>query len=615
MSDRKTRIMKWVRPQLLAVGTVALATLARFALEPLLDARAVYLVFALPVVTSAVFGGPIAAASATVLSVVTADTLFDNGPILAHMVQLVLFLILAGTVMVLVARLGRARLAAETSAADRAALADELGLLIDSAANYAIIKLDASRRIAIWNKGAERLLGWTEDQAIGRFRCDGLPSDRLCDSLEEDCTVAESQGRADRDIVQHRPDGRAFPANRTVTALRDEAGRLRGFGVVIRDLTEDRAAAEQLRAQQAHLESILATVPDAMIVIDTDGLITSFSAAAERLFGYAEAELVGTNVSRLMPQPDRGRHDGYISSYLKTGQRKIIGIGRIVVGQRKDGSTFPMELSVAEAGDRENRIFTGFIRDLTEKQRSELRLKELQSELIHVSRLSAMGTMASTLAHELNQPLTAIANYLEAARDLIDQPDEETLSLVREATAEGAKEALRAGQIVRRLREFVARGEVEQRVVDLPPLIGEAVALGAVGAREKGVATMIQVAPDVDPVLADGVQIQQVLVNLVRNAVDALGGTDGAQIWVRAEAKGPDAMRISVLDNGPGIPDGVASQLFSAFVSTKDNGMGLGLSICRTIVEAHGGRIWAEPREGGGAAFHFTLPKVTGDDT
>ena len=170
---------------------------------------------------------------------------------------------------------------------------------------------------------------------------------------------------------------------------------------------------QDLIAREAHLKSILDTVPDAMIVIDPRGIVQSFSSAAERLFRYTAGEVIGKNIKMLMPQPYRDGHDGYLKRYAETGERRIIGVGRVVVGERKGGSTFPMELSVGEMRSSNKTYFTGFIRDLTERQNTETRLQELQSELVHISRLTAMGEMASTLAHELNQPLSAIANYLK----------------------------------------------------------------------------------------------------------------------------------------------------------------------------------------------------------
>src|SRR3569833_1362207 len=274
---------------------------------------------------------------------------------------------------------------------------------------------------------------------------------------------------------------------------------------------------------EAHLRSILATVPDAMVVIDERGIILSFSAAAEKMFGYGEPDVVGENVRILMSSPDRERHDQYLVNYLTTGKRKIIGVGRITTALHRDGSTFPMELSVGEAWLGERRIFTGFIRDLTERQQTLLRLQDLQSELAHVGRVSEMGTLASSLAHELNQPLTAVATYCESARDLLDnKPDAETLAMVREALDEAAEQAVRAGQIVRRLRDFMSNGEMERQVESLQRLINEANALALVGSREHGIDVQQSLDPNADLVFVDRIQVQQVLVNLIRSAIDAM---------------------------------------------------------------------------------------------
>ena len=224
------------------------------------------------------------------------------------------------------------------------------------------------------------------------------------------------------------------------------------------------ASAQEALARETHMKLILDTIPDAMIVIDERGIMQSFSAAAERLFGYSAAEVLGKNVKILMPTPYRESHDGYLDRYKLTGERRIIGIGRVVVGERKDGSTFPLELSVGEMKTGQQRYFTGFIRDLTERQKTEARLQELQAELVHVSRLTAMGEMASALAHELNQPLSAIANYMKGSRRLLEDSTDERVTILREAMDKAAEQALRAGQVIRRLRDFVARGESERRV-------------------------------------------------------------------------------------------------------------------------------------------------------
>ena len=368
------------------------------------------------------------------------------------------------------------------------------------------------------------------------------------------------------------------------------------------------------QARQAHLQSILDTVPEAMIVIDENGTMQYFSSAAERLFGYEATAAIGQNVKVLMPSPYRESHDGYLQRYKQTGERRIIGIGRVVVGQRRDGSTFPMELAVGEMRSGAQRFFTGFIRDLTERQKTEARLQELQSELVHISRLTAMGEMASTLAHELNQPLSAINNYLKGSRRLIGEGGEERTVMLRDALDKAGDQAMRAGQIIRRLRDFVSRGESERRVENITKLVEEASALALVGVKDRGIRVTFQFDPLVELVLADRVQIQQVLLNLIRNAMDAMETSATRDLMVSVVPAGDSHVRVSVADTGSGIEPEVAEQLFQPFITTKRHGMGVGLSISRTIIEAHGGRIWVEPNPGGGTIFHFTLTAVNEGD-
>jgi two-component system sensor kinase FixL len=363
-----------------------------------------------------------------------------------------------------------------------------------------------------------------------------------------------------------------------------------------------------LQAREAHLSSILDAVPSAVVVIDEAGKIRSFSRAAERLFGYRAAEVLDRNVKMLMPSPYREAHDQYLARYLATGERRMIDIGRVVVGERKDGSTFPMELSVAEMPPGRQRLFTGFVRDLTERRQSEARLQELRTELMHISRLTAMGEMASALAHELNQPLSAIANYLQGSRRLIAQWEEPECVRLKTALDQAADQTLRAGDIIRRLRDFVARGEAETHVENLTKIVEEATALALVGTDHR-VLVRADLVPGADSVLVDRVQIQQVLLNLMRNAIEAMTESQCVRrelaISTRLSEKG--MVEISVADTGPGISPSVAEQLFQPFVTTKRHGMGVGLSISSTIVEAHGGRLWVEPNPDGGAIFRLTV--------
>src|SRR5680860_504066 len=366
----------------------------------------------------------------------------------------------------------------------------------------------------------------------------------------------------------------------------------------------DRKTAQDLMVREAHLRSILDTVPDATVVISERGLIQSFNAAAERLFGHQESAIIGQNVSLLMPAPYHDEHDRYIQRYLATGEKRIIGIDRVVTGQRKDGSTFPMKLEVGVMRSGDRRFFTGFIRDLTERQRTERQLQELQTELARLSRLTAMGEMASTLAHEINQPLSADSNYLQGCNRLLEGIDHPNAAKVRDALAETTKQTLRAGQIIRQLREFVTHGETERCPQSVNTLVEEASALGLVGAKDEGVKAVFQCDHQLGPVMVEKVQIQQVLLNLMRNVIEAMEGSERKELCVATaisktdkDGEGRPMIEVSVADTGSGISEVIASRLFQPFVTTKPAGMGVGLSISKRIVESHGG----------GTVFHFTL--------
>ena len=394
-----------------------------------------------------------------------------------------------------------------------------------------------------------------------------------------------------------------------------EAGLFAVVGVFVswfgeqlrRARVRSRRHAQALEAREAKLRSILDTVPDATVVIDERGIMQSFSAAAERLFGYREDAVSGRNVSMLMPPPFREQHDGYIARYLATGEKRIIGIDRVVTGLRKDGSTFPMKLEVGEMRSGDRRFFTGFIRDLTERQETEHKLQELQTELARLSRLTAMGEMASTLAHEINQPLSAISNYLQGCQRLLEPIDHPSAPKVRDALTETVNQTLRAGHIIRQLREFVSRGETEKRPENLNSLVEEASALALVGAKEEGVKTVFSFDREIAPVLVEKVQIQQVLLNLMRNAIEAMHGCARKELLVSTSTLDKDKVEVSVADTGSGLSGDIEGRLFQPFVTTKPSGMGVGLSISKRIVEAHGGEMWVEPNPGGGTIFRFTL--------
>ncbi|GAB2174765.1 sensor histidine kinase [Dongia sp. agr-C8] len=388
-----------------------------------------------------------------------------------------------------------------------------------------------------------------------------------------------------------------------------------------RDRSGDVEGIEQsaLLEREARLQSILETAPDAIIVIDETGTIESYSAAAERLFGFLAAEAIGSNITILMPPPYRDRHNGYLENYRRTGERRVIGIGRVVVGQRKDGTTFPMELAVGEVDANGRRLFTGFIRDLTERQLTENRMQELQAELLHMSRLSDVGQMASAIAHEINQPLTAVLNYVQAARRILEDANMNMPPKATDAMDKAAAQAARASDIIRNLRSFIQKGESERRLEDLNKVVAEAIALGLVGVKETGISVHLELSGEPLPAFVDKVQIQQVVFNLVRNSIEAMteAGPPGRLRVTTGLCHGPiDARMVEVVvaDSGPGLAPEIQSQLFQPFMTTKEKGMGLGLSICHSIVESHGGRIVAESAGERGVSFRFTIPSAEPDD-
>ncbi len=618
MADaRRTSARDLVAAYGLAVGTVVVATTLRLALEPWLSGRGHYLLFAVAVLVTGAFassGPALAAALVSVFAVILMG--WANGPTAG--LERCVFLLACVVIVLVVGYITRLQQRIRTSEqlakrrADRAHdLAETLNLLIDGAEGYGIYMLDPDGKVTIWNKAAERLKGWSERDVIGRHCSIFYPDGALAlGKPEQDLDRARTEGYLEEEDWCVRKNGSEFLAHTMLTPLYDEQGALRGFAKVIRDVTEQRAAERHLQASAAQFRSILAAVPDAMVVINETGKILSFSAAAEKLFGVSEAEIVGANVSQLMPAPDRDRHDDYLRRYLGTGEARMIGVGGIVLGQRHDGTTFPMDLSVGEAMSEAGRVFIGFIRDLTDKVADEERIEALRSELVHAARVSAMGTMASTLAHELNQPITAVVTFVRGARSLLREGGAEDREAIEEGLDEAFEEALRAGSIVRRLREFVARGEVEKSIEALSALVEDASELALIGAREKGVEASFRLDLSVDSVLVDRIQIQQVLINLMRNAIEAMIGAPRRVLTIATIPDEPGFVRVTVADTGPGVPSGIAENLFRAFHSTKSSGMGLGLSICRTIVEANGGRIWLEPDSGNGARFHFTLVRA-----
>jgi two-component system sensor kinase FixL len=471
----------------------------------------------------------------------------------------------------------------------------------------AIIGLDTKRCITTWNNAAARLYGYTIDEVRGRPYPDS-PHDRSIFAALFEQILA---GRViqDVDIERLRKDGTKAKIRYSAAPLHDSTGTVRGVITLSEDISARHAAMSVLKQQETRLRTVLETVPDAIIVIDDNGRIQSFSSSAERQFGYKAEEVIGKNVSILMPSPYREEHDGYIHRYHKTHEKRIIGIGREVFGQRKNGSIFPMYLSVGEGKLEGESLYVGIIHDITEQQSTERRLREMQEELLQVSRITGMGQMASSLAHELNQPLTGASTMLQATRRMLESADPAAIGRAKDTVEKASQQLLRAGEIIRRLREFAARGDTEKAEVPIDVIVNEAVALARISNRFGSTKVKLDL-QDTSPVIADKVQIQQVLLNILRNGLEAMDGVQKPVLTVSTRALG-EMVEISVADAGAGIPPAMMERLFQPFVTTKHHGMGVGLAICRTIIESHGGRLSADSHPDGGAVFRFTLARAS----
>ena len=362
-------------------------------------------------------------------------------------------------------------------------------------------------------------------------------------------------------------------------------------------------------ASLTELAALMQAAVDAIVVIETSGKIVAFSRSAERMFGYAAQEVIGLSVSTLMPEPYRSAHAGYVEHYQATGDAHIIGTGREVKAVRKDGSLFPVWLSVGEAKSESGHRFVGIIRDLTEQQAAELERHSLENRLEHVSRLSLLGEMAAGIAHEINQPLTAIANYSQAARNIVNRGNQDPR--IVNAACEGITEQVhRAGDVIKNLRKLVRKHEVEKSTLNLQGLVDGVMVLIRADAAHEGVAVESRFADALPDITGNAVQLQQVLLNLTRNAVDAMRDTIGRpkKLSIETREAGDGNVEIRVSDRGPGVSSSLEEAIFNPFFTTKQHGLGVGLAISRSIVSAHGGELTYEEREGGGSTFIVSLP-------
>ena len=361
---------------------------------------------------------------------------------------------------------------------------------------------------------------------------------------------------------------------------------------------------------KTELSAVLDTMVDGVIIITDEGLIEDYNPACESIFGYLKSDVIGQNIKILMPDPYHSEHDGYIRKYQNTGEAKIIGIGRDVKGRRKDGSIFPMYLSVGEFPQADKKGFVGIIRDMTIETQQQSKYEKLQLNHFHLSRVSAMDQMGAAIAHELNQPLSAVMNYLEAGTTILRQGKDGFEAVLEEIMRKSAVQADRASKILSNLRQFIETGDVDKSVHDLETVILTAIDLVRPSLNNFGVTLTTHIPADLPHVLISDLQIQQVLVNLLRNASEALEQSLQKHITVSCNVNTKGHVKVGVIDTGMGMSEEQFEKLYEPFATNKSGGLGVGLSISQSIIAGHGGRIWAEQNTPQGTKFYFTVPIV-----
>jgi two-component system sensor kinase FixL len=381
------------------------------------------------------------------------------------------------------------------------------------------------------------------------------------------------------------------------------------FVAIMNDLTDHKLDVTARR--HAHrLQALLDGVSDAIVTVDMNGHVESFSATASALFGYSAHEVVGHPVTMLLPSPYSEEHGQHLLRLHNGENSDLKNIGHVVIGRKRDGSAFAMEIAIGETTDGDKPVLIGFIRDITGRPGTAQRLEQMQGELLRVSRLDAMGQMTLAIAHELNQPLAAICNYVNAikrslgAKKLTPDKIHAAQDLIEKASAQ----SLRAAAIVKGLRGFVEKRDWSREPADLGQIVGEALALAFVSPASSEVRVTLNLDRTLPLVSVDRVQIQQLLFNLIRNSLEAMQSVPTRELSLATRRVSGNFAEVTVQDSGPGLDEAIAKDLFKPFITSKPDGMGVGLLVCQAIVEAHGGLIELVRSDAGGTIFRVRLP-------
>ncbi len=365
---------------------------------------------------------------------------------------------------------------------------------------------------------------------------------------------------------------------------------------------------EAIRDANARLISILNAAVDALVIIDQHGKIELVNAATEMMFLYTREELIGQNVNLLMPSHFKDKHNQYISSYIASRKPKVIGKGRMLQATKSDGSEFPVFISVGEVQASSHTQFVGIIRDISLEEKSRIEIQEIRDKLAHVSGLNSMGELAAGIAHEINQPLSAISSYAQASKRMILSPESDNKELVISALDKICNQAIRANEVINHLRSLVKKRVAQRQNVLLNTLINETVSLAKVDTRILDHDIILDLTSSKPPELnVDPIQIQQVLLNFIRNAIDAMEDSKGMPLTIRSHWLSDEVVEVSVIDSGHGMDANMSDNVFTPFFTTKETGMGMGLAISQTIIHAHGGRIYCKPNVPKGSIFSFSL--------
>jgi PAS domain S-box-containing protein len=499
---------------------------------------------------------------------------------------------------------------------------DSFRLLVDGTRDYAILKLDRQGHVVNWNPGAQRIYGYDSDEIIGRhFSCFYSAEDVTRGKPQGELDTALANGQYSEEGLCIRKDGAEYWAQVTITAMFDRAGNHVGFWKITRDISERKRAERELRDSEVRIRSIVETAVDAIVTIDHRGAIDSFNPSAERLFGYSAREVLGQNVKMLMPPPFSAEHDQYIVNFLTTGVKKIIGIGREVTGLRKDGAAFPMELAVSEMVIGDKRMFTGIVRDISERKRAQQDLHTLNEELEkrvrrRTEQLEAVNSeleaFSYSVSHDLRAPVRALVGFskilLEEHAARLNEEMNHSLQRIHENAEQMGRlvdDLLAFSRLGRRAvsKQHLHPGDMVQRIIDN---------LSTANA-DRQLRFHVGELPECQ---ADAALLQQVFTNVLDNAVKYTRKRDAAEIEVGGEKRDGECVYF-VRDNGAGFDMRYADKLFGVFQrlhrAEEFEGTGVGLAIVQRIIQRHGGRVWAEAAVDQGAKFTFTLPETAHD--